>query len=128
MGILTAILTFIHIIVAIVLVVAILLQASKGGGLAGTFGGQASSALFGPRGTASVLSRVTQYLAGSFLVLSIVLSFMAGAGQVTESVTQKVLKETSAAHLPAIEDLDFTTPVTEGTADVESSPIDDDAE
>ena len=122
--IIKALLTSIHVLISIMLVVIILLQASKGGGLAGSaFGGQASSTLFGPRGTASVLSSITQYLAGAFLVLSLVLSFMAGAGQMTESVTQKVLSQSPAAQLPAVESLDFSSSPTDAEIE-ESEPVD----
>jgi len=110
MLIVKAILLFIHVIVCILLVVVILLQASKGGGLAGIAGGQTSSAIFGARGTATALTRFTQYLAGAFLVLSLTLSFLAGSGISTESVTQKVLEQSPASQLPPVESLDFGTP------------------
>jgi len=107
MFIVKSLLTGIHVITSILLVVVILLQSSKGGGLSGTFGGgggQAASFL-GARGTSTVLSKVTNYLAGIFLVLSFSLSMMAGAGTALVSVTQKVLEATPAAFLPEIEDL-----------------------
>ncbi len=109
MFIFKTILIFIHVLICVVLVVVILLQAARGGGLSGTFGGQASTTIFGPRGAASALSSLTQYLAAAFLILSLVLSLLAGAGQVTESVTQKVLESTPAATLPPVESLDFGT-------------------
>ena len=116
MLIFSGILTFIHVIICVLLVIAILLQSSKGGGLAGTFGGQSSStALFGTRGTASALATVTKYLAAAFLALSLTLSLMAGGSRVTESVTQKVLQQTPASQLPAVEDLEFGTTPVQGT-------------
>ena len=114
-------LLFIHVVISILLVVVILLQASKGGGLAGLAGGQASSALFGTRGTATALARITQYLAGAFLVLSLTLSFLAGAGTRTESVTQRVLDQTPASQLPPVENLEFETG-TAGGSDAETVP------
>jgi preprotein translocase subunit SecG len=116
MIILKVFLTVIHVLVSAVLIVAILLQSSKGGGLAGTFGGQATSSLFGPRGAASALATMTQYLAGGFLILSLVLSLMAGGNIGNESVTQKVLQQTPASQLPPVGDLDFGTnaPATQG--------------
>ena len=113
------ILTVIHVLVSVLLVIVILLQAAKGGGLSGTFGGQTSSTLFGPRGTASALSKLTQYLAGIFLLFSLVLSLLAGHGMVTESVTQRVLESSPAAALPPVESLEFgseTAPSTGGEA------------
>ena len=128
MAIVKGILIFIHIIISVTLMIVILLQSSKGGGLAGTFGGQASTTIFGPRGTKNVLAKATQYLAVIFLCLSFTLSFMAGAGQVVESVTQKVLQQTPASQLQSVEQLNFgestpaagadeVVPLDEGTAD-----------
>jgi len=110
MLILKILLTTVHVVVSVVLIVAILLQASKGGGMASTFGGQASSSVFGPRGAASALGKLTQYLAGTFLVLSLTLSLMAGGGRQTTSVTQQVLEQTPASQLPNVEDLNMSTP------------------
>ncbi|MCF7809991.1 preprotein translocase subunit SecG [bacterium] len=124
MIIVKSILLFIHVIVSALLVITILLQASKGGGLSGTFGGQSSTGFLGSRGTASALSTMTQYLAGGFLILSLVLSMMAGGSQRTESVTQKVLEQSPASQLPAVEDLDFSAPST-GESDSETEPIEE---
>jgi len=103
-----AILIFIHVLTSILLVTVILLQASKGGGLSGAFGGQTPTMLFGPRNTASALATITKYLAGAFLVISLVISLMTGGGRM-ESVTQKVLQTSPAGSLPPVEALDFST-------------------
>ena len=121
MLIVKGILLFIHVVISILLVVVILLQASKGGGLAGITGGQASTTLFGTRGTATALAKITQYLAATFLVLSLTLSFLAGGGVRTESVTQRVLDQSPASQLPPVEDLDFETG-TAGGSNVETVP------
>ncbi|NQT34248.1 preprotein translocase subunit SecG [bacterium] len=115
------VLIFIHIIISVVLVVVILLQASKGGGLAGIAGGQTSSALFGARGTASALSTITQYLAASFLILSVVLSVLAGSGgQRTDVVTPSVIQQSPAEFLESVP-LDFE-PAPIGDAGMETAP------
>ena len=116
------ILIFIHIIISVVLVVVILLQASKGGGLAGIAGGQTSSALFGARGTASALSTITQYLAASFLILSVILSVLAGSGgQRTDIVTPSVIQQKSAADYLQSVPLEFE-PAPIGDAGMETAP------
>ncbi len=69
-------LIIIHFIVTILLMVVILLQSSKGGGLAGVFGGGAMGTVFGGRGAASFLSKITTVLATIFLVLALLISYI----------------------------------------------------
>jgi len=54
----------------------VLLQSSKGSGLAGAFGGGGGQTMFGGQETATFLSRLTTYLAVLFMVLSLLLAFM----------------------------------------------------
>ncbi len=122
MIILKVILTTIHILLSVFLIISILLQSSKGGGLAGTFGGQASASIFGPRGAATALATFTQWLAGGFLALSLVLSLMAGASTQSESVTQKILEQSPSSQLPAVEDLDLSSPVSGTETAPEQNP------
>src|SRR3712207_6782939 len=60
------------------LVVAILLQAGKGGGLAATFGGVSSSAdaILGTRAAGNLLTKASWWCGGIFLGLAFVLSLM----------------------------------------------------
>lgn len=57
-------------------IIAILLQASKGGGMAGAFGGGGMGAMLGSRGTATFLSKLTSGLATAFMILALILSIM----------------------------------------------------
>ena len=57
----------VELIISILLILAVLMQSSKGGGLAGTFGGGNVGVVFGVRRTADFLTRATQILAGAFL-------------------------------------------------------------
>jgi len=69
------ILLILHILVALFMVVAILLQSGQAGGLSGAFGGGGSQTLFGGRGAATFLSKATAYLGAAFLLLSLLLAF-----------------------------------------------------
>ena len=52
-----------HVFVSFGLIIAVLLQSSKGGGLAGTFGGSGvSGGVFGGRGAAPFLTKATTVL------------------------------------------------------------------
>lgn len=65
----------ISVIIAIVLIITVLLQSSKGGGLAGSFGGTGSfGTVFGTRRTADFLSKTTWWLGGSLIVLALVIN------------------------------------------------------
>ena len=81
------------VLICLVLVVVVLLQSSKGGGLAGAFGGGggSDSSLMGGRSAATFLSRITVYLAGSFMFLALLLSILSSRSQSeqTDSVIQQ---------------------------------------
>jgi preprotein translocase subunit SecG len=81
----------IEVVVSILLVLVVLMQSSKGGGLAGTFGGGSVGMVFGVRRTADFLTRATQILAASFIVLSLLINifFLPRASGTTESVIQR---------------------------------------
>jgi preprotein translocase subunit SecG len=67
---------FLHIVACLFLIAVVLLQQGKGQDLASAFGGGGSQTAFGPRGSATVLSRATTILAGVFMITSLALSLM----------------------------------------------------
>ncbi len=69
-----AFLMVVQVLVCLLLIAVILMQSSKGGGLAGTFGGGNVGMVFGVRRTADFLIRATQILAGTFIVLSFLMN------------------------------------------------------
>jgi preprotein translocase subunit SecG len=80
----------IEIIIGILLMLAILMQSSKGGGLAGSLGGANIGAVFGVRRTSDFLTKTTQWLAGIFMVLALVINLwlLPRGEQKRESVIQ----------------------------------------
>ena len=67
-----------HTIVSILLISVVLMQASQGGGLSGTFGGQAASSILGGQSAGNVLSKITTWLAVIFIGLAILISTLTG--------------------------------------------------
>ena len=65
-----------HVAACLFLIAVVLLQQGKGQDLASAFGGGGSQTAFGPRGSATVLSRATAILAGLFMVTSMALSLV----------------------------------------------------
>src|SRR2546426_996775 len=91
-----------HIMICIVLVAVVLLQAGRGGGLAGAFGGGGGQALFGGRGAVTFLSKATVVLGGLFFVTSISLALMNSHGRTAgRSLLQEEARRRPAATAPA---------------------------
>ncbi len=67
----------VHIIVCIFLIIVVLLQSGKAADLAGAFGGMGSQTAFGPRGSATLLSKATTISAVLFMLTSLTLSILA---------------------------------------------------
>jgi preprotein translocase subunit SecG len=76
MTILFYLIVFFHVIACLFLIAVVLLQQGKGQDLASAFGGGGTQTAFGPRGSATVLSRATAILAGLFMVTSLALSIV----------------------------------------------------
>ena len=87
--------TIVHVIVCVFLAVVVLLQSGKAADLAGAFGGMGSQTVFGPRGSATVLSKATTIAAALFMVTSLSLSILSTrAGKASPSIFQKTVPVT----------------------------------
>lgn len=73
-------LTILHVIICVFLIIVVLLQSGKAADLAGAFGGMGSQTAFGPRGSATLLSKATTIAAALFMVTSLTLAIMASRG------------------------------------------------
>lgn len=92
----SAFLVIIHILVCLLLTIAILMQSSKGGGLAGAFGGQGGGnlgAVFGGRGAGDFLSKLTIVLAIVFMLGSVVQGLVKKSTTPTQSLIQEQIQE-----------------------------------
>lgn len=101
----TILLTIIHVLVCFFLVVVVLLQSGKAADLAGAFGGMGSQTAFGPRGSATLLSKATTIAAAMFMVTSLSLAILqtrnaSTSGSVLER-NKKVPVKTAPAGKPA---------------------------
>ncbi len=75
-----SLLTILHIAVCLILIITVLLQSGKAGDLAGAFGGAGSQSVFGPRGAASILSKLTTISAVLFMITSMGLWILSSKG------------------------------------------------
>jgi preprotein translocase subunit SecG len=99
-----------HVLVSVLLIVVILMQSSKGGGLSGTFGGAASTAVFGGRGAGSFLSKVTVSLAFTFMALAIVIGLLGDVSEKSGSVVMQKAQESGQWSQPAGDQIETEPP------------------
>ncbi len=94
----------VEILISFVLIIVVLMQSSKGGGLAGTLGGGNMGAVFGVRRTADFLSKMTAYLAVIFVVIGLAINmfFLPSANKAgADSVIQRGMsREAPPAEMP----------------------------
>jgi preprotein translocase subunit SecG len=83
------VLLFFHIVICLLLIVVVLLQSGKSADLAGAFGGYGSQSTFGPRGTATLLSKITTTLAILFMVTSLLLHVLAAGKSRSGSILHR---------------------------------------
>src|SRR3954468_3732415 len=96
----------VHVVVCVFLIIVVLLQSGKAADLAGAFGGMGSQTAFGPRGSATLLSKATTISAVLFRVTSLSLSILAtrnaGLGtSVLESAPKTSVPKTAPAPVQA---------------------------
>ena len=118
-------LTVLYVVVCVSLIITVLLQSSKGEGLAGAFGGGGlSGAVFGGRGAASFLSRATTVLAVLFMVFAVVLSFLGPGASTPEgaSAVQKASQEAQSAPATDVPGTEPVSPTTDELFDETAQP------
>ncbi len=91
------VLTIIHVLVCLFLIIVVLLQSGKAADIAGAFGGMGSQTAFGPRGSATLLSKATTIAAILFMITCIWLGIEQGRQRgVGDSVIERTGTGTAA--------------------------------
>lgn len=87
-----SVLIVIHVLTAVAIIALVLMQQGKGADMGAAFGG-GSQTLFGARGSANFLSRITALLATVFFVTSLTLAYLHGQSTQPQSVTDQVMEQ-----------------------------------
>ncbi len=66
-------------LISVLLILAILIQNPKGGGVDSTFGGGAANQMFGAAKSTEFIEKVTWYLAAALFILCIVTTLLVGS-------------------------------------------------
>jgi preprotein translocase subunit SecG len=102
-----------HVLAALVLILVVLLQVGKGQSVGAAFGVAGSSeTLFGSRGPATFLSRLTTIAAALFMLTSLSLAYLSSGARQRSSITPQIPPATESMPAPAIPTV--PTPATEG--------------
>ena len=80
MSILETFLQVVHLFVCAMLILVVLLQQGKGGGMGAAFGGGAGAQVFGGRGAGNLLTRATSVCAAVFMLTSVSLAYLSSSG------------------------------------------------
>src|SRR5215217_1615188 len=99
--------TALHVIVCLFLVLTVLLQSGKGGGMGAAFGGGNAATVFGGSGASSFLKRLTAVAGTIFMITSMVLAFIASHNSADAlekfgNSQQKLAKEKEQARKDAL--------------------------
>ena len=93
----TTVILVIHVILAICIIIAVLLQKSEGGGLGIGGSGNAGGGFMTARGTANFMTKLTAFLGGCFFLTSIVLALLSSnnAPSIANEVNKEIEKSTT---------------------------------
>jgi len=92
--------SIVYVFVCLFLILVVLLQSGKGGGLGSAFGGGASQQIFGGAGAGNLLTRLTAGSAFLFMVISVWLAFLSSSG---EQALDRAVREQAAGQEVAVE-------------------------
>ncbi|MCH7528580.1 MAG: preprotein translocase subunit SecG [Candidatus Marinimicrobia bacterium] len=114
------------------LVVVILLQSGKGGGLAGSMGGGVSTAMFGGQGADKLMIKMTSGLAGTFMILAILISLTGNPDKARqESIVRQQAGQQLLAPVRPVTSIDLpelSDPAALPIPAADEKPVEDDVE
>lgn len=84
----------VHLVAAVAIVGLVLIQQGKGADVGAAFGSGASQTVFGSRGSANFLTRITAVIATIFFITNLLLAYLA-SDQERPSITKSVVPEQS---------------------------------
>lgn len=92
--------TIFHTLLCFVLIIAVLMQSGKGGGLASSIGGGlSSSSVLGGRSAGTFLTKTTAVLATAFMLSCLLQALTYESGEVPTSATERMLEESGVPAL-----------------------------
>jgi preprotein translocase subunit SecG len=93
--------TIVHLVVTLGLILIVLLQSGKGADIGAAFGGGSSQTVFGGRGAATFLSKLTSALAILFMLTSLGLTILASQRGTATVVGEETPRPAQSAPAPA---------------------------
>lgn len=126
--------TVVYVMVCVFLILVVLLQAGRGGGMGAAMGGS-SQTVFGGAGAGNFLQRLTVVSASLFMVLSAVLAYMSSAGDKSlDAAAERIRRREEAAGAstvgaqPTTPDNASEAATSEGDAPVSTEPAEEEAQ
>ncbi len=93
-------LSILHMLIAFVLVLVILLQSGKGADMGAAFGGGSSQTVFGGRGAATFLSKLTTAVTILFMLSSLFLAVYVGRSGTSSVITEERARQAAPSPAP----------------------------
>lgn len=113
-----AFLLVIHVLLAAGLIVLVLIQHGRGADAGAAFGSGASATVFGARGSASFLTKITTLLAIGFFANSLALAYLSASQPEEASLMERVrIEQPEAGPAPVVSPSDVPQPDSEAAAD-----------
>jgi len=93
-------LSILHMLIAVVLILVILLQSGKGADMGAAFGGGSSQTVFGGRGAATFLSKLTSAVIVLFMLSSLFLAIYVGRRGTSSVITEERARQAAPSPAP----------------------------